>query len=83
MTTDDPDTQRGLYPKYQVKKIKRETDQRGEEVEVLVDPAGPVFVLAYASDPHARKALMAYIESCVQDYPYLANDLMDRLEATG
>ncbi len=68
----DPDRERGLYGKYFVKKIKS-----GE----LVDP-GPVFVLAYVTDPHARVALAAYATSCEADYSPLAADLRAALEAT-
>lgn len=66
----DPDRDRGLYRKYQVQKVTRD----GE----LVDP-GPVFVLAYTRDPHARVALAAYADSCAADFPPLAADLR-RLE---
>lgn len=75
MTTNDPDQDRGLYPKYKVHKIKRETDQRGEETEVLVDP-GECFVLNHA-DPHAPAALAAYAEACAQTYPKLSQDLYE------
>lgn len=77
-----PDTERGLYRKYDVRKVKHETDQRGELVEVLVPMERPVFVLDYAKDPHARKALLAYVESCAESHPHLAHDLLDRYEAT-
>lgn len=62
MTTTDPDTKRGLYGKYRVEKSNGK-------------PTGPVFVLAYATDPHARVALAAYADSCETDYPQLAADL--------
>jgi hypothetical protein len=63
MTITDPDTERGLYGKYRVEKVNGK-------------PTGPVFVLAYADDPHARAALVAYAESCRQDYPRLSADLI-------
>lgn len=50
----------------------------GPRPDELVDP-GPVFVLAYTSDPHARVALKAYAESCHGEYPQLAADLIDEL----
>lgn len=77
-----PDTERGLYRKYDVRRVRHQPDQRGEQVEVLVPVTEPVFVLRYASDPHARKALLAYAESCVEQYPYLADDLLNEYEAT-
>lgn len=67
METTDPDRERGLYGKYRVEKVNGK-------------PTGPVFVLAYATDPHARVALAAYAESCAEDYPELANDLRDQLD---
>lgn len=61
-----PDTERGLYGKYRVQRVD------GQD-------KGPYFVLAYASDPHARVALAAYIESCRADYGPLAADLTAEL----
>ena len=52
----------------------------GPRHDELVDP-GPVFVLAYARDAHARAALSAYADSCETDYPQLAADLRDALAA--
>lgn len=59
-----PDTAVGLYGKYRVEKVNGK-------------PTGPVFVLAYSTDPHARAALAAYAESCRADFPQLADDLDD------
>lgn len=56
------DRNRGLYGKYHV--VRADGKQKG-----------PYFVLAYASDPHARVALAAYADSCVEEYPLLAADL--------
>lgn len=36
---------------------------------------GPYFILEYASDRHARKALAAYADSCQEDKPELAADI--------
>jgi hypothetical protein len=72
--SSDPDSARGLYSKYEVYKI----EPWGTGIR-LTDP-GPVFVLAYPKDPHARVALAAYAESCQADYPYLAEDLRDLLD---
>lgn len=92
----DPDCERGLYGKYQVKKIRRGDNGicpwspdavhhpapgqgcsycPGPRYDELVDPPGPVFVLAYTTDPHARVALEAYADSCAEEYPKLAEDL--------
>ena len=38
-------------------------------------PDYPWFVLCYARDPHARKALAAYADSCHFELPGLAADL--------
>lgn len=75
MTTTDPDTQRGLYRKYDVRKVKYETDQRGDQTEVLVPLTEECFVLK-ASDPYAVIALAAYAGACKDTYPLLASDLM-------
>lgn len=70
----------GLQQRYYVRKLKQERDQRGEMVDVMVDP-GPVFVLDYKKDRHARAALRRYAESCAADYPQLANDLLKQLDS--
>lgn len=67
MTTED--RARGLYGKYAVERV----DGKAK---------GPYFVLAYSSDPHARAALRAYIESCRTEYPQLAADLQFELDRT-
>lgn len=56
------DRNRGLYGKYHVERAD------GKQ-------KGPYFVLAYASDPHARVALAAYADSCEAEFPLLAADL--------
>lgn len=65
---DDPDKGRGLYPKYQVRKIDQDND-------TYSPPLRHCFVLNYAIDPHARVALATYADSCEADYPLLAKDL--------
>ncbi|MEH3142497.1 MAG: hypothetical protein PGN37_20460 [Mycobacterium kyogaense] len=57
----DPDTQRGMYPKYRVEKINGK-------------PVGQCFVLE-EHDPHAIAALRAYAESCADQFISLATDL--------
>lgn len=75
MTITDPDTARGLYGKYEVRKaIQPGTTQLGAN-PWLAD----VFVLNYTKDPHAAVALAAYATSCAADYPQLAADLREKL----
>lgn len=77
----DPDTERGLYPKYEVRKLIRYTDQRGEE-SMIPSPTPlqePFFVLRYTTDPHAWAALNEYASSCSLDYPQLSRDLYDEV----
>ena len=74
---EDRDRSLGLYGKYHVQKIVN----AGPDCVKWVDP-GPVFVLAYSKDPHARVALAAYIESCRGEFPLLAADLSDELNRT-
>lgn len=59
------DRNRGLYPKYLLFKA-------GGDMTPVPDP---FFALRYTTDPHARVALEAYADSCVDDYPQLAQDL--------
>lgn len=86
MSAPDPDKARGLYGKYEVHKLRREVKQApgGSTLTVTerVDP-GPVFVLAYATDPIARHALSVYArEAHKAGYVALAADLLDELERT-
>jgi hypothetical protein len=76
MTQPDPDRDRGLYAKYEVRKRVREIDQRGEEVTVTVPVTNRVFVLNPDRDKHAVDALQAYAASCRDTYPLLARDLL-------
>lgn len=63
----DPDKVRGLYPKYEVRKLNGK-------------PVGPCFVLE-ASDPHAPAALRAYAMSCSDEYAPLSRDLQNMADA--
>lgn len=64
-----PDPNKGLYDKYKVVR----TDGRSEpgEKHYLCQ----YFVLDLKHDLHARKAIMAYAESCRSTYPELSKDL--------
>ena len=90
MTTTDPDTERGLYHKYEVRKLvygkKWEIIGLGPEGRwvphiTYKEADGRCFVLDFDNDPHARVALRAYAQSCANDYPELANDLMHQLDS--
>lgn len=83
IVTPPPNSERGLYGKYEVHKLRRTVRRfEGSSGTVTtierVDP-GPVFVLAYTTDPHAAVALAAYAKSCETDYPKLAADLREQL----
>ena len=62
--------QQGLIDKYSVERV--DGKQRG-----------PYFVLDYGHDPHAIPALLAYADSCAEEYPELARDLRDRVYSSG
>lgn len=63
MTVTQTTDYRGLYPKYIVTKADG-------------TPApGPLFILRYGKDPHARVALAAYADSCEATHPVLAIEL--------
>ena len=56
---------RGLYGKYIIQKANGEA----------IDPKAVYFTLRIDTDPHARAAIRAYIESCRDEQPELARDL--------
>ena len=60
------DKERGLYPKYTV---KRNDDSEGKHSRCFN------FVLDLDHDPFAYPALAAYIEHCKKEYPLLAAEL--------
>lgn len=77
----EDDTERGLYPKYEVRKLIPYTDQRGEKSMVpFCDPLDePFFVLRYSTDLHAWAALSAYAAHCAETHPELSKDLFAEL----
>lgn len=69
MHTTTNDSSLGLYNKFNVSRSdgRSEAGEKHEGCEY--------FVLDLNHDPHAGKALRAYAESCITDYPQLASDL--------
>jgi len=59
---------RGLYYKYEVIKIDGDVDLNAD-----------YFVLRMDTDPHARKAAIAYAESIQDENPNLAFDIRKRV----
>lgn len=64
---------RGLYGKYKVEKSDGSP----------LDPKAIYFTLRIDTDPHARAAIRAYIESCRAENPELAGDLERILAEVG
>jgi len=61
---------KGLYGKYRIEKVDGSP----------VDPGAVYFTLRLDTDPHARAAIKAYVESCKREEPKLAKDLEKILE---
>lgn len=57
----------GLYQKFVVARVDPDADARHQGCQY--------FVLDVDHDPHARAALRAYANSCVVEFPELAEDL--------
>lgn len=66
------DTKRGLYGKY---KVERLSDPDGKHEDCYY------FILDTVHDKHSLAALEAYAGSCMNEYPLLAMDLMQLVEA--
>jgi len=64
---------KGLYGKYKVEKSDGSP----------LDPKAIYFTLRIDTDPHARAAIRAYIESCRSENPELAGDLERILAEVG
>ena len=56
---------KGLFGKYRIEKVDGSP----------VDPGAVYFTLRLDTDPHARAAIRAYIESCRGEQSELARDL--------
>ena len=68
-TTIDPDTERGLYRKYELFRVSEtDPDHRFQVFD-------PFFVLRFTTDPFAVAAVAAYADACEYAYPQLASDL--------
>lgn len=63
------DKTKGLYNKF----IVLRTDGKSEEGQK--HHGCQYFVLDINHDPHAKAAILAYANSCEQEYPLLATDL--------
>ena len=68
------DQEKGLYQKYYVARVDESDDIGGKHFKCIH------FVLDLTHDLHGRVALKAYAESCADDYPELASDLLLLLE---
>jgi len=68
----DEDKYKGLYPKYHVERVH---DPKGKHKECFY------FVLDVKHDKFADAAILAYAEACEKEYPDLAGDLKDMLDA--
>ena len=68
------DKEKGLYQKYHVARTDGSSEIGGKHENCAM------YVLDLTHDPHARKALKYYVESCAEDYPQLEGDLLLLLE---
>ena len=73
-TTSDPDRDRGLYGKYEVKRLG---GTPGKHADCFY------YVLDLEHDRFAVPALRAYAEACREEYPQLAEDLLVEIAAHG
>lgn len=68
-----PKQEQGLYRKFNVSRTNGSDGPGGKH------DGCDYFVLDLSHDPHAYRALKAYIESCRREFPTLADDLTTRL----
>lgn len=71
----DRDRGRGLYAKYRVMRNDGSSEKGGRHEHC------EYFVLDLSHDPHAIPALRAYAESCQMDFPFLARDLLEKIDS--
>ena len=62
---------RGLYKKFHI------TREDGADKPGGKHHGCEYFVLDLTHDPHAKAAVLAYAESCKNEYPQLAKDICD------
>lgn len=67
------DNDKGLYRKFHVYRADGSSDPGGKHEHC------EYFVLDLTHDKHAIPALRAYAESCKEEYPELAYDLMNKI----
>lgn len=63
------DREKGLYQKYHVQRVDGSDAPGGRH------DGCEYFVLDVTHDPHARRALIAYANSCQHEFPQLADDI--------
>lgn len=63
------DNNLGLYRRYRVERTDGSSEPGGKHHECAY------FVLDLIHDKHAKAALLAYAESCKEEYPLLSHDL--------
>lgn len=73
--SDPMDKRMGLYHKF----IVERTD--GKHLPGEKHDRCAYFVLDLTHDPHAIPAVAAYAESCKDEYPFLARDLLAKIKA--
>lgn len=73
-TPRDPDADRGLYQKFSVER------RDGQSLPGEKHHNCQYFVLDLTHDEHAIPALAAYVLSCEETYPLLANDLRRKIQ---
>lgn len=61
-----PDVDKGMFNKYEVKRIDGKSDRENCQY----------FVLDLCHDPYAKPALQAYIDALPQEFELLKNDLI-------
>lgn len=69
----DDDRDRGLYPKWEVKRIN--------DTDPPKHPNCDVFVLDWEHDRYAVAAMVAYANACEVDYPLLAKEIRQKVNS--
>lgn len=69
------DKSRGLYNKFRIQRADGSHKFGGKH------HGCQYFVLDLTHDKHAKAALLAYAESCKDEYPFLSHDLLCQLQS--